>query len=88
MSGNGNVIFFWEFCDVPEYLGILGMGMKSVGMGIPTIWPPLMTRHFQSHVKSVAGCENMCFFENFSVNHVPSLASTMITEVIFLRKNR
>ena len=34
--------FFWEFCNIPKNLGILGMGMKFVGMGIPTVWPSLI----------------------------------------------
>ena len=32
---------FWEFSNIPKNLGILGMGMKFVGMGIPTVWPSL-----------------------------------------------
>ena len=42
MSGMGMEIF-WEFSNIPKNLGILGMGMKFVGMGIPTVWPSLIT---------------------------------------------
>ena len=40
--------FFWEFSNIPKNLGILGMGMKFVGMGIPTVWPYLLKIDFET----------------------------------------
>ena len=53
MSGNGNR-FFTQYLGVPKYLGILGMGMKSVGMGIPTIGTSLVHCTYHLILKSYA----------------------------------
>ena len=44
--------FFGEFCNFPKYLGILGMGMKSVGIAM--ILPTLVRKAFDFNLRPIS----------------------------------